>query len=1231
MRSTRRRFLLGALCAAALAAPVLGQSCPEDDPACGLTGEGQTVVVVGPQLETGHPALAGRKLLFDPETVDSQIKAGLFLPYGKEGERQDFDGVGTHLVGILLGRGTEVGSGRIDIPSTMEGEGVSPGTRVLFLPRSATVAAEMQGKPIGTGAVLCFGGKLVGVNGEQVEARFNSVGSPDIPLSAYFKSIDSWNASSAPSGETARIVLWGMGDCNAASVYDQEAQALDQAVWTDPLKLVIVGAGDRNGVVLDSPANPPRVEGTLDRLARAKNALVIGATELRPVNPDPDPEEDPYLIGEDATFDAYHGVADFSGRGWPIGFQPGAALTGRVKPDLVVPGTFLSARARDCHIGFDGGYVQNSEECSGQGQPLLPTVPDTTEALNPDYMDLAGTAQAAALVTGAAALARQYFVQLKGVPNPSAALLKAALLNRAHRLRIVHPDGSSTPIPLHEQGWGRLDFRESFFPFGRHTAARFFQDGVIYARTPLYTYTPRFSKAYGPVEITLAWTDPGTAASGALASDLDLWVKAPSGKLYRGNVFGFDEKSAALQGSLPKGDVVNTVERVLLPEIEDGVYEVQVKKGEGPWPVDSQFAQPFALAVSPSVGTGNHKGRQAVFTMRTDNVFFSAAGLMSRAGEPLVYVLKHDPALLSQLLSARSPVPIPLSLVKTSSRVSIQPAGDIWETLLWRKEALEAGQFNIVVDVDGDGSYDPGEDVADDYSTYGFEVRNPLKRLFAAYSAQTFDVEVRRDFKRPRTLYLAGRGLAGPSMGARLFVIDRGSNSASFDAGQEVSLVDVRGMPTPVHIEPDGSFGMRSPVMWNPAKAGLYSLVLDVNMDGKYRESDGDVVDYRDQAGLIVVDAQTGVNQAVNLDDDGNDREEFSVQTARNIYLLAKQLPIQTDVNLYVVSENLVRSNPAWKSWAESRSLSLPLAPVAVPVGIRDGHVSVRSLTPAQLFQTVRTSMEGTLFTSVWQKPDDLFTAAVGNFDDSGSAVLFLGYYGQAYNVVIDVNRNGLFDGLDVVDVHQITRLRAWFEQNLILNGTANGQPVVSEYRELLNSKLALQRPLPPGTIYDFDTAVASLSFSCNSELTRGRFEGVVVPGAEVGFRLLRPHQYLRSQQLRSGRYRYVNGHLADSKFGGMSCLTADNWFGLTDTTFLPSSNTNIRSVTVQLDGTTTLGTGSSTRITSNQASFCYTPGSLEATVFEIDRQSGAPMVIEVNQNRSPVPGLGQPCIRPTP
>ena len=100
----------------------------------------------------------------------------------------------------------------------------------------------------------------------------------------------------------------------------------------------------------------------------------------------------------------------------------GPTRDGRIKPDLVAPGTNILSTRSSAWTGAVPGWGAWSASNK--------------------YMFNGGTSMATPLAAGAAALVRQYLRTVKRRANPSAALVKAALLHGASYRRYRHePEG----------------------------------------------------------------------------------------------------------------------------------------------------------------------------------------------------------------------------------------------------------------------------------------------------------------------------------------------------------------------------------------------------------------------------------------------------------------------------------------------------------------------------------------------------------------------------------------------------------------------------------------------------------------------------------------------------------------------------------------------------------------------------------------------------------------------
>ena len=269
----------------------------------------------------------------------------------------------------------------------------------------------------------------------------------------------------------------------------------------------------------------------------AKNVITVGASEgVRPLG------QLTCGIG-DSGADQARDIIDFSSRG--------PTDDGRLKPDVVAPGTRIVGAAPQTGVDYQGTGV-----C-------------TKFFEGPFYSLESGTSQAAPAVSGAAALIRQWFDDEQGDP-PSPAMTKAILVGSATDLA-GGDNGKGDVIaaaPNADQGWGRAHLGGAFDDTERDY---FDQDFVLGASGA------RFARAYDvqdpnkPLKVTLAWTDaPGAVdANPALVNDLDLVVRQ-GGRTYKGNVFAGGR-------SITGGDADrrNNLESVTLPQAT-GRFSVEV-------------------------------------------------------------------------------------------------------------------------------------------------------------------------------------------------------------------------------------------------------------------------------------------------------------------------------------------------------------------------------------------------------------------------------------------------------------------------------------------------------------------------------------------------------------------------------------------------------------------------------------------------------------------------------
>jgi hypothetical protein len=267
------------------------------------------------------------------------------------------------------------------------------------------------------------------------------------------------------------------------------------------------------------------------------------------IRPDRFPAEP---INKDLMADNENGLAAFSSRG--------ATAEERFKPDVCGPGTsILSTLSRAV------------------------ATPSTTfgASSDPAFFFDTGTSMATPLVAGSAAVLRGALIA-SGTASPSAALVKALLINGAVELTGEYNPSEAGPSPNNNSGWGRVNVGASFLQAGANAG---FADAGPIEQGNEDKITVNVPQGGGCLKVTLVWTDPPGAA---LQNDLDLIVRAPEGSERHGN-----------QGTGSDFDRVNNVEQVVWQNIPAGEVTIAVKAFRittGP--------QPYAYAWTLSGGSG---------------------------------------------------------------------------------------------------------------------------------------------------------------------------------------------------------------------------------------------------------------------------------------------------------------------------------------------------------------------------------------------------------------------------------------------------------------------------------------------------------------------------------------------------------------------------------------------------------------------------------------------------
>lgn len=375
-----------------------------------------------------------------------------------------------------------------------------------------------------------------------------------------------------PYDLNARIHADSWGQNYSAGLYTTDAMTSDEFVWDHPDMLIVFAAGndasdgDWNGIVDPYSVSAP---------STAKNVLSVGAAESGrapgsggltattygsawPIKFLVAPISDDYISQSDDNL--HRGLAGFSGRG--------PAADGRFKPDVVAPGTdVISCYSRRATASTWGLYASNTNYCFA-----------------------GGTSMATPLVAGLAALLRQHCVENLGIPNPSAALLKAVLTGGSRSLspgqygEDMYREIPDLPRPNFMEGWGMPALDDALFP-AEPVRAILVDAGRALATGEQAEFPFCVVEGGHPLTISMAYTDyPATsAAAKTLVNDLDVSVIRPDQSVLYPNGFAMPDR-------------LNNVEGMDVAAAEEGLWGIRVEGYNAP-----EGPQPFALYVRGAV------------------------------------------------------------------------------------------------------------------------------------------------------------------------------------------------------------------------------------------------------------------------------------------------------------------------------------------------------------------------------------------------------------------------------------------------------------------------------------------------------------------------------------------------------------------------------------------------------------------------------------------------------
>ena len=183
---------------------------------------------------------------------------------------------------------------------------------------------------------------------------------------------------------------------------------------------------------------------------------------------------------------------------------------------------------------------------------------------------------------GAAAMIREYLEEIALRESPQGALVKALLILGAE-------DVGARDIPNNDEGWGRVNLRNSLAPPDGQGV--WVDDRSLLSATGnSKSYTFDIDDSGDQFKAVLAWSDEAasTWSSTQLVNNLNLEVTDPNGLTYLGNDFANGRSTTG--GS---ADSLNNVEVVLIDSAIVGTWTVEI--------IDANHGgsrgQPFSLAV----------------------------------------------------------------------------------------------------------------------------------------------------------------------------------------------------------------------------------------------------------------------------------------------------------------------------------------------------------------------------------------------------------------------------------------------------------------------------------------------------------------------------------------------------------------------------------------------------------------------------------------------------------